>query len=380
VDGRARPDNVRAMHPETVTVAAGRPARGPRAPLNQSIELSVAFHSGPDDNYYLRQGSSDTIRAFETAIGALEGGPALAFGSGMAAVSAIVEGRPSGTVAVIPKAGYSGMSMLFASQQDLGRMTVRPVDITDTDAVLAALPGAGLLWLESTTNPLLGVADLPVLIEAAHAVGALVAVDATFSTPLLVRPLELGADVVMHSATKYLSGHSDLLMGVLVAREQSLWDELRNRRGLTGAVPGALECYLALRGLRTLAVRLDRAQANALELATRLTTHPAVARVRYPGLPGDEWHERAARLHDGFGAMVSFEIAGSAEKAEAVCERVRLISHTTSLGGVESLIERRARYEIDAANGAPVNLLRLSVGIEHVEDLWTDLAQALDFA
>ncbi len=369
------------MHPETQVVAAGRPARDPRAPMNESIVLSATFHSGPDDNYYLRQGSSDTIRAFESAIGELEGGTALAFGSGMAAISAVVEGRPAGTVAVIPASGYSGMTMLFESQRDLGRMTVRPVDITDTAAVLAALterPGAGLLWLETTTNPMMGVTDLPVLIEAAHAVGALVGVDATFSTPLLVRPLDFGADVVMHSATKFLSGHSDLLMGVLTARDPDVVAQLRGRRNITGGVPGALESYLALRGLRTLAIRLERAQANALELATRLAAHPAVQRVRYPGLPGDIWHERAARLHNGFGAMLSFELAATAEQAEAVCERVRLISHATSLGGVESLIERRARYEIDTANGTPANLLRLSVGIEHVEDLWDDLVQALD--
>jgi cystathionine gamma-synthase len=365
--------------PETAAVAAGRPARDPRAPLSTPIVLSASFHSGPDDNYYLRQGSSDTIRSFEDAVGALEGGTALAFGSGMAATSAVVEGRPAGTVAVIPQAGYSGMTALFARQQELGRMTVRPVDITDTDAVLAALPGAGLLWLETTTNPMLGVADLPVLIEAAHAAGALVAVDATFSTPLIVRPLDFGADIVMHSATKYLSGHSDLLMGILVARDRALWDELRDRRGLTGGVPGGLESFLALRGLRTLALRMERAQANALELATRLQSHPSVSRVRYPGLPDDPFHQRAARIHQGFGAMVSFDVAGTPDEAESVCNRVRLICHATSLGGVESLIERRARYAVDAANGAPPTLLRLSVGIEHVEDLWADLDQALRF-
>jgi cystathionine gamma-synthase len=371
------------MHPETTVVAAGRPARDPRAPLNESIVLSAAFHSGPDDNYYLRQGSSDTIRAFESAIGELEAGgggtgcTALAFGSGMAAIAAIAEGRPSGTVVVVPATGYSTMTAIFDAQQALGRMTVRRVDITDTDAVLAALAGAGLLWLETVTNPLMGVADLPVLIEAAHASGALVCVDATFSTPLIVRPLDFGADVVMHSATKYLSGHSDLLMGVLVTRDPELGGALLERRGLTGALPGALESYLALRGLRTLALRMERAQANTLELATRLASHAAISRVRYPGLPGDEWHARAARLHDGFGAMVSFEIAGGPEEAEAVCERVRLISHATSLGGVESLIERRARYPVDAANGSPANLVRMSVGIEHVEDLWADLEQAL---
>jgi cystathionine gamma-synthase len=182
----------------------------------------------------------------------------------------------------------------------------------------------------------------------------------------------------MHSATKYLAGHSDLLMGVLVTEQPELRAQLRSRRDLTGAMPGALEAFLALRGLRTLAVRMERAQANALELAHRLDAHAAVATVRFPGLVSDPGHERASRLHDGFGAMISFEVHGDAATAEGVCERVELIANATSLGGVESLIERRAKYPVDAANGTPENLLRFSVGIEDVEDLWADLSQALD--
>ncbi len=194
---------------------------------------------------------------------------------------------------------------------------------------------------------------------------------------MVLRPLEHGADVVMHSATKYLAGHSDLLMGVLVTADAEVRAQLRQRRDLTGAIPGGLETFLALRGVRTLAVRMDRAQANAGELARRLAAHPRVARVRYPGLPGDPGHERAARLHDGFGAMISFEVDGDADAADAVCGRVRVITNATSLGGVESLIERRARYAVDAANGTPEALLRFSVGIEDVEDLWADLDAAL---
>ncbi len=345
--------------------------------MSAPIVLSATFQSGPDDNHYLRQGSSDTIQAFEDAVGELEGGAALAFGSGMAAMAAVVEGQQSGAVAVVPSSGYSGCVSLFDEQQRMGRMQVRPVDISDTAAVVAALPGADLLWLESVTNPLMGVADLAELIGAAHDVGAVVCVDSTFSTPLVLRPLEHGADVVMHSATKYLSGHSDLLMGVLITRSAPLGAALKLRRDLTGAMPGALEAFLALRGLRTLAVRMQRAQANAMELATRLAAHPAVTAVRFPGLASDPGHERASRLHEGYGAMIAFEVAGSAQHAEQVCQSVRLISHATSLGGVESLIERRARYAVDAAHGTPPTLLRLSVGIEHVEDIWADLAQAL---
>lgn len=256
-------------------------------------------------------------------------------------------------------------------------MRLRPVDIADTAAVVAALDGARLLWLETVTNPLMTVPDLPALIDAAHEAGALVCVDATFSTPVNVRPLEFGADVVMHSATKYLAGHSDLLMGVLVTRRADLVEQLRTGRMLTGAIPGALESFLTLRGIRTLALRMERAQANAMELARRLADHPSVARVRYPGLPSDPFHEVAGRVLDGYGAMIGIELEGGADAAERVCERVRLITHATSLGGVESLIERRARYEVDAGFGTPANLLRLSVGVEHVEDLWDDLARAL---
>jgi cystathionine gamma-synthase len=365
------------MYPESIAVASGRPARTHRAPVNTPIVLSAPFHHGPDDNYYLRQGSSDTIRALEQAVGDLEGGRALAFASGMAAIAAVVEGQPAGTLAVVPRHGYGFTSTIFTAQEKLGRMSVREVDVTDTGAVLAALDSANLVWLESPTNPLLGVADLPVIVEAAHAAGAVVAVDSTFNTPLVLRPLDYGADIVMHSATKYLAGHSDLLMGVLITRSPELGDDLQARRDMTGGVPGALEAFLALRGIRTLPLRMERAQANALELARRLADHPAVARVRYPGLPSDQWHERATRLHRGYGAMVSFEVAGSPADAEAVCHRVDLITHATSLGGVETLIERRARYTVDAARGTPETLLRLSVGIEHVDDLWADLSQAL---
>jgi cystathionine gamma-synthase len=362
------------LRPESLVVSAGRPHE-PGAALSTPIVLTAPYRNDAADNRYARHDVTGTIRAFEAALGDLEGGTALAFATGMAAIAAVVEGR--GGVAVVPDAAYAGAVTLFDKQRDAGRMELRRVDIADTSAVLAALDGADLLWLETVTNPLLAVPDLPVLIEAAHASGALVAVDATFSTPLLVRPLELGADIVMHSVTKYLAGHSDLMMGALVVRSETLAEQLHDRRTYTGAIPGALEAYLALRGLRTLVVRMERAQANAGDLAVRLATHPKVTRVRYPGLPSDPGHEVAARVHDGFGAMISFEVDGTAEDAERVCQALRLITNATSLGGVESVIERRARHAVDAAFGTPETLLRFSVGIEHVEDLWADLAQAL---
>jgi cystathionine gamma-synthase len=366
------------LRPESLAVCAGRPAPTPDAPLTTPVVLTAPYHHSPEDNRYSRHDATETVRAWERGVAALEGGPVLAFGSGMAAVAAVAESQRTGAVAVVPAAAYSGTVRIFQDLEERGRLEVRRVDIANSDAVLAALDGADLLWLETVTNPLLEVPDLPVLIDAARAAGVRVCVDATFSTPLIVRPLDMGADVVMHSATKYLSGHSDVLMGVVATRSPELLAAMRDRRSLTGAVPGALECYLALRGLRTLALRMERAQSNALVLARRLDRHPRVARVRFPGLPDDPGHERARRFHDGFGAMVSFELAGAAQDAEAVCEAVRLITHATSLGGVESLIERRARHAVDAACGTPPTLLRLSVGIEHVEDLWADLATALD--
>ena len=364
------------LHSESLVVAAGRP-EGAGAPLNAPIVPAAPFRSAGGVNEYARHDVTPTVSAFETALGALEGGTSLAFGSGIAAAAAVMGLLPTGAVAVVPDAGYTGTLSGFAQEAARGRLEVRSVDPTDVAAVRKALDGADLLWLETVTNPLMAVPDVPALASAAHDTGALVCVDATFSTPLVVRPLELGADIVMHSATKYLSGHSDVLLGALVTRSDEFAERLHEQRTLTGAIPGALESYLATRGLRTLALRMERAQANAGELARRLAAHPQVTRVRYPGLPEDPGHTLAARDHTGFGAMIAFEVAGGEAGADRLCARVRLITHATSLGGVESLIERRAMHAEDAAFGTPPNLLRFSVGIEHVDDLWADLEQAL---
>jgi cystathionine gamma-synthase len=368
------------LHPESIVVAAGRP-HDPGGPLTTPIVLTAPYrHAADDSNAYARHDMSATVRSFEDALGTLEGGTALAFASGVAALAAVADGIPIGSTAVVPDAGYSGTVWAFDERAAVGQLKLRKVDIADTAAVIDALDGAKLLWLETVSNPLLAVPDVPALAAAAHEAGALVAVDSTFSTPLNVRPLELGADVVMHSVTKYLSGHSDVIMGVLVVRSAELAEELHQRRTRTGAIPGALEAYLATRGLRTLALRWERSQQNAGALAERLAGHPRVRRVRYPGLAGDPGHAIAARDHAGFGAVISFELDGSGDDAERLCKAVRLISHATSLGGVESLIERRARHEGDAGFGTPESLLRFSVGIEHVDDLWHDLTRALDAA
>ncbi|HJQ02887.1 MAG TPA: PLP-dependent aspartate aminotransferase family protein [Jatrophihabitans sp.] len=367
-------DQPNQLRPESVVVAAGRPNRVPDGPVNQPVVLASTYHAG-GPRAYGRQGS-DTTAAFETAIGTLEGGRAVAFASGMAATSAIVEGLPVGAVVVLPTSFYNYHRTLFDKQVELGRLSLRPVDITDTDATMAALDGAAVLWLELPTNPLLAVPDLPALACAASQHSVLSVVDATLATPLAIRPLKHGADVVMHSATKWIAGHSDLVMGVLITADDARADRLVDQRNLTGAIPGSLECYLALRGLRTLAVRLDRACANAAVLAERLAEHPAVRAVHHLGRADHPQAERVARLLANHGGLLSFEL-DSVARADRLCERLQLITHATSLGGVESLIERRGSYPGEAAQGTPAALVRLSTGIEHVEDLWADLAGAL---
>jgi cystathionine gamma-synthase len=300
------------------------------------------------------------------------------FASGMAAVSAVIDGIPTGGLVVAPLAAYHGVRRLLTDAHARGRLTLRAVETSRGADVLGALRGAALLWLESPANPLLDLSDIAGLAGAAHAAGARVVVDNTLATPIAQRPLELGADIVVHSVTKLLSGHSDLLMGAAVTREPALAAALASRRALTGGVPGSMEAFLALRGLRTLPLRLERASDTAAELARRLERHPLAERVRYPGLPDHPGHQLACRQMRGFGTMVAFEVAGGAAAADAVCANVEIIVPATSLGGVETLIERRARWP--GEERTPPALLRLSVGLEHVEDLWADLEAALDAA
>lgn len=370
------------LRPETAVICAGRPGHAAGAPLNVPVVLASNFHDGPaaapgmeeGSRVYSRTDATPTWEGLETAVGQVEGGHAVAFSSGMAAIAAVLDLVPAGGRIVAPKDCYFGVGELLADAQQQGRWAVDRVDLTDTASVRAAAPGAGLLWLETPSNPLLDIADLPALCAIGRDAGALVGVDNTFATPLLQQPLALGADVVVHSATKFIGGHSDLLSGITIARQDTLAERLRHRRGLCGATPGALESYLALRGLRTLALRLDRGQRNAGELARRLDGHPAVSRVRYPGLPSHPGHRTAAAQMTGFGAVLAFEVA-SAPTADRICSAVQLIVHATSLGGVETTIERRSKLQ--GQGHLPPGLLRLSVGCEHIDDLWNDLNAAL---
>ena len=346
-----------ALHPDTLAVATGRPDRTPDAPLNHPITAASTYVAdGPLG--YGRYGNP-AWTALEEAIGALEGGLATTFSSGMAAAHAVLEALPRGARVVVPANCYLGVAQLVADRAERGDLQVQSVAVDDTAAVLAAAEGADLVWLESPTNPMMEVADLASVGAALAGTGTRLLVDNTFATPILQRPLEVGADLVLHSATKFLSGHSDALLGATVTRDPEIRADLDRVRRSQGAVPGALETYLVLRGLRTLPLRVRHAEATAGVLAGRLTAVPGVERVRYPGT----------------GSLLAIELTDAAA-ADRLVHGTRLWVNTTSLGGVESTFERRRRWAAELPN-VPEGLVRMSVGLEHVEDLWQDLRTAL---
>jgi cystathionine gamma-synthase len=383
-----------ALSAETVVVAAGRPPRERDQPVNHPVVLSSTYFGtgalGDGDRGYGRY-SNPTWDPFEEAVGQLEGSklPGLLYSSGLAAVSSALSLIPPGGVLVMPMHSYSGSLVMASELAQKEFVELRTVDIADTDAVKAALApngpnarAASMLWLESPTNPMLGIADISALTDAAHAVGAIVVTDNTFSTPLVQQPLLLGSDVVLHSVTKYLAGHSDVVLGALVTANPDIRSALLHHRTIHGGIAGPFEAWLALRGLRTLALRIERSQASAMVLAERLSKHPAFESVRFPGLPEDPGHERAKVQMKGFGSIICVQVApagglSGADTADKFVRALQLWLPATSLGGVESLIERRRRHTAEPAS-VPENLVRLSVGIENVEDLWADLKRALD--
>lgn len=346
------------IDPSTWVVSSGRPPISPDNPVNQPIVPTSTFRVGGKLEY-AREGNP-SASALEQALGGLEGGEAIVFSSGMAAANALMDLWPVGAKVIAPTTAYTGVAVRLRELHERGQIVLTTCEVTETQFIKSLLPESQVLWLESPTNPLLEVAELEVLLSNAHNCGVTTIVDNTFASPVRQNPLAMGADFVLHSVTKILSGHSDLLMGAVVTADRTAWEKLQVRRVLLGAMPSAFDCYLALRGLRTLFVRYEKSEENALVLAPRLESHPKVSRLRYPG----------------WGTIASIEIIGSADQ---VCESTRLWTYATSLGGVESLLERRRRWPLESQS-VPENLIRLSFGIEHPEDLWADLNQALSQA
>jgi cystathionine gamma-synthase len=340
---------------------------------------------GLRSGYEYSRTANPTRRMLEDCLTALEGGiSALAFASGMAAEDALLRTvcRPGDHV-LIPHDAYGGTYRLVDKILRPWGLSYLPVPVSDPVAVRAALAArpAQLVWVETPTNPLLSIADIAALAQVAHDAGALLVVDNTFASPYLQQPLALGADVVVHSTTKYLGGHSDVIGGALVVADAGLAEQLAFHQNSTGAVAGPFDAWLTLRGIKTLGVRMDRHSANAARVADMLASHPAVAEVLYPGLPGHPGHEVAAKQMHGFGGIVSFRVRGGEAEAVAICGRTRLFTLGESLGGVESLIEHPGRMTHASVSGSalevPGDLIRLSVGIETCADLLEDLRSAL---
>ncbi len=372
--GMSGKHNWDSLHNETKVVAAGRPDKKPDGPLNPPISLNSTFHEGGPIGYG-RYGN-ESWSALEEAISSLEGGQTLIFSSGMAAISSVFSLLPHGAVLTASHHGYQGTTVMLKQMHESGRLTVRFVDLADTEATLAQIPGTQMLYLESPINPGIEVVDLPKLIATGKAAGCGVAVDNTLASPMVQNPLAMGADIVIHSVTKYLSGHSDLLLGSTSTKDPALNARLEQARRYGGAIAGPFEAWLALRGIRTFSLRMKKSQENAMDLANRLVKHPAISRVRYPGLATDPYHERAKSFMKGFGAVISFEVKASVEQIDLMCNSAKLITNATSLGGVESLWERRRRWKTESET-IPENLIRFSVGIENADDLWADIQSAM---
>jgi len=364
---------------DTVAVHAGRPARTPDGPINPPIVASSTLHAGGPYGYGREW--NETLAALEETIGALEGGHATVYSSGMAAANAVFDLVPMGGVIVASSHSYAAIGARLEELAASGRIVLRHADVTDAADIAKQISGDGkpadLVWFESPTNPLLEICDIRAAAHAAHAVGALLAIDNTFMTPVRQQPIVLGADIVMHSVTKGLSGHADLLMGAVVTASSELAEKMVGRRILLGAVPSAFDAFLAIRGIRTLSIRIDRGEENAKILAERLANHPAVSKVYFPGLATHPNAQVHAQQASGPGLMISFLAGKNADDADKVCESTLLAANATSLGGVETLLERRRRWSHENV-AVPENLIRLSVGIENVEDLWADLNQALN--
>jgi cystathionine gamma-synthase len=372
---------------ETRAIHAGQPADPSTGAVVTSISLATTFAQdavGKHAGFEYGRTGNPTRAALEECLTSLEGAArGLAFASGMAAEDAVLRAlvRPGDHV-VLPLDAYGGTFRLVARVHAEHGVAWSAVDVTDPGALVAAITDrTRVVWVETPTNPTLGVVDIPAVVSVARGSGARVVVDNTFATPYLQQPLALGADVVVHSTTKYLGGHSDTVGGFVATGDAALGEQIAFLQNSMGAVPGPFDFYLVLRGIKTLAVRMDRHCANAAAVAEMLSGHPAVSRVLYPGLPSHAGHDVAARQMRGFGGMVSFLAAGGEEAALVIAARTEIFTLAESLGAVESLIEHPGRMTHASAAGSPLEvdpaLIRLSVGLESVHDLLADLERAL---
>lgn len=371
------------MKLETQLVHVGRHVEAGTRAVTPSITLATTFEREADGSYagdgYTRI-SNPNRRNLETALATLEGAAtAFAFGSGQAAAAALFQALSAGDHVILPSDLYHGVRYLVTDILARWALHADFVDMRDPENVQRALkPNTRLVWVETPSNPSLQIADVARIAAIAHQTGALCAVDNTWATPIWQKPLDLGADVVLHSTTKYLSGHSDTLGGALMLREglPELAGRISTIQKLSGAVPSPFDCWLLLRSLPTLALRVRAQTETAGQVARFLHDHPQVEHVNYPGLPTHSGHEVAARQMRGFGGMLSFQVRGDQAAALAVTAKTQLFTRATSLGGIESLIEHRASVE-GPATKTPTNLLRMSIGLEHADDLIADLTQAL---
>ncbi|HEX7745578.1 MAG TPA: cystathionine gamma-synthase [Micromonosporaceae bacterium] len=373
---------------ETLAIHAGQEPEARTGavipPIYQTSTYAQDAVGAPRLGYEYSRSGNPTRDALQECLAALEGGPVgLAFASGLAAEDTLLRTvcKPGDHV-VIPDDAYGGTYRLFARVAERWGLDYTPAKVSDTDAVRAAIrPATKIVWVETPTNPLLGIADLATLAAAAHDAGALLVVDNTFASPYLQQPIAHGADVVVHSTTKYIGGHSDVVGGALIAADAGLGDNLRYHQNAMGAINGPFDAWLTLRGIKTLGVRMDRHCDNAERIAAYLDGHAKVAQVIYPGLPDHAGHETAAKQMRRFGGMISFRAAGGEAHAVEICNQAKLFVLAESLGGVESLIEHPGRMTHASAAGSPLevpaDLVRLSVGIETVDDLLADLEQAL---
>lgn len=363
------------MKPETIAIHLSNEVHDTQRPVIQPITLSTTYLHGQDSLIYSRFANPNR-KSFEQVITALEyGKDGAAFSSGNTAAMAVFQSLSPRAHLIAPQDMYHGLKKQL-TEVFKGKLSVTFVDMTNTSEVEAAItPNTELIWIETPSNPLIHITDIPAISKIAKRASIRLVCDNTFATPILQNPLQLGADIVMHSATKYLGGHSDILAGILITKEtDSFWETIKNVQSIGGAVPSPLDCYLLCRSVKTLPYRMRGHCTNAMELAKFLDSHPAVEKVYYPGLASDKGHMLAKQQMRGFGGMVTFLVNGKASAVDRFVSSLKYFSNATSLGGVESLIERRALVE-GPGTTTPENLVRMSVGLESAEDLIADLEQ-----